>query len=130
MDHLDKKIIKMLKENSRESHKSIGEKIHLTGQAVGVRIKNLEESGVIQGYTIKEKISRVQLITVYMNSTNFEQFENFIKQSDKVEEFHKISGDGCYFIKTSFSEEELDPFLTKLANYARYKINTSIKTIR
>lgn len=130
MDHLDKKIVKILKDNSRESHKSIGEKIHLTGQAVGIRIKNLEELGVIQRYTIKERTNNTQLITVYMNSTNFEQFENFIKQTNKIEEFHKISGEGCYFIKTSFSEEELDPFLIKLANYARYKINTSIKSIR
>ena len=129
MDDLNRKIVKILKENSRESHKSIGQKIHLTGQAVGVRIKSLEESGAIQGYTIKEKIDRVQLITVYMDSTNFNQFEQFIKQFDNIEEFHKISGEGCYFIKTSFSEEEFEPFLTKLANYARYKINTSIKTI-
>ena len=129
MDDLDKIIIARLKENARESYQSIGKKIHLTGQAVGVRIKNLEDLGWIQGYTIKEKITKTQFITVYMNSTNFEQFERFIKKCSKIEEFYKIVGDGCYFMKTNYDEEEFDLFLTKLIKYGRYKISTSIRKI-
>lgn len=126
MDNLDKAILNELRYDSRKSLTTIGKKVHLTGQAVGVRIKNLEECGLIQGYTLKESFSDTQFITVYMNSNNYELFENFIKYSNGINEFYKISGDGCYFITTNFSKQEIEPFLKKLTKYARYKINTSI----
>nr|MCX3331078.1 winged helix-turn-helix transcriptional regulator [Bacillus pacificus] len=49
-DSTDFKIIKLLQENARMNWKEIGERVHLTGQAVGKRINKLEEAGVIQKY--------------------------------------------------------------------------------
>jgi Lrp/AsnC family leucine-responsive transcriptional regulator len=38
--------------NARIQWKEIGEKIHMTGQAVGNRIKKMEDNGIIRTYSI------------------------------------------------------------------------------
>lgn len=49
MDQIDKQIIEMLKNDSKQNFKSIGEQIHMTGQAVGNRVRKLEDDGIIEG---------------------------------------------------------------------------------
>jgi Lrp/AsnC family transcriptional regulator, leucine-responsive regulatory protein len=47
MDKKDRAIVNLLKMNSRMSWKEIGKKVFLSGQAVGLRVQNLRDSGVI-----------------------------------------------------------------------------------
>ena len=51
MDKLDYKILNILKENGRETASDISKAIHLSVSAVLDRIKKMEESGIIKGYT-------------------------------------------------------------------------------
>ena len=48
MDKTDYRILRILKENGRESASDIGKEIHLSVSAVLDRIKKLEDSGVIK----------------------------------------------------------------------------------
>lgn len=52
LDQTDMDILKELSKNSRLTMKALGEKVHLTGQAVANRVLKLEEEGVIEAYTI------------------------------------------------------------------------------
>ena len=52
MDKTDYRILRILKENGRESASDIGKESHLSVSAVLDRIKKLEDSGVIKSYTI------------------------------------------------------------------------------
>ncbi len=52
MDSIDAKIMEMLKENARISHAELGERVHLSRNAVRMRIDRLEREGFIKGYTI------------------------------------------------------------------------------
>ncbi len=52
MDHLDYQILRLLRENGRETASNIGKEIHLSVSAVLDRIKKLEDGGVIKQYTI------------------------------------------------------------------------------
>ncbi|KDN14270.1 AsnC family transcriptional regulator [Snodgrassella communis] len=45
MDKKDRAILDLLKSNSRLSWKEIGEKVFLSGQAVGLRVQNLVDRG-------------------------------------------------------------------------------------
>ena len=53
MDKLDYKILNILKENGRETASDISKAIHLSVSAVLDRIKKMEESGIIKGYTVR-----------------------------------------------------------------------------
>ncbi|EGP4906441.1 TPA: winged helix-turn-helix transcriptional regulator, partial [Enterococcus faecium] len=52
LDQTDINIIEELSKNSRITMKELGEKVHLTGPAVSARVTKLEESGVIENYTV------------------------------------------------------------------------------
>lgn len=48
LDPIDLKIIALLKQDSRLTNKEIGQRVHRTGQAVGARIAQLMDAGVIK----------------------------------------------------------------------------------
>lgn len=130
MDKTDQKIIALLSENSRMTWKEIGSQVHKTGQAVGLRIQKLEDAGIIEKYTIKQVYIHTQFITVFMDTKQFQEFEAFVLCVSQVSEFHKISGDGCYILKTHFGSDELDAFLGRILLFGRYRVNQSIKNLR
>lgn len=53
MDNIDYKILGCLKKNARLTASSISEEINLSVSAVIERIRKMESSGVIKGYTIE-----------------------------------------------------------------------------
>lgn len=130
MDKTDHKIIELLRENSRLTWKEIGTHVHKTGQAVGIRIQKLEDAGIIEKYTVKLAKTHTQFITIFMDTPQFQQFEAFILSVSKVSEIHKISGEGCYILKSHFEPDPLDEFLEKVLQFGRYRVNQSIKNLR
>ncbi len=52
VDRTDRRIVEALIENARMSMREIGERVHLSGQAVRNRIDRLEEAGVLRRYTL------------------------------------------------------------------------------
>ena len=52
LDPTNKRLLELLLENSRQSGTALGEKLGLSRTAVQDRMKKLEHSGVISGYTV------------------------------------------------------------------------------
>ncbi|MCO7126546.1 winged helix-turn-helix transcriptional regulator [Sporolactobacillus shoreicorticis] len=130
MDEIDRKIICLLTKNSRLTWKQIGDKIHMTGQATGLRVQHMIEQGIIRRFTIDQRHDSIQFITVYMSSADYGGFEKMIAEHSHCIEAHKISGDGCYILKTCFPEVQmLDEFCTRLLRFGRYKVNSSIRQL-
>ena len=48
---LDEEIIKLLQSDSRQSYRDIAKKLEISHVSVSSKVKGLEESGVIKGYT-------------------------------------------------------------------------------
>ncbi|MNN52401.1 HTH-type transcriptional regulator LrpC [compost metagenome] len=63
IDDTDYRILQYLIEDSTLSHKEIGEKVHMTGQAVGARIRRMRELEIIEGYTLQ------RTMTVWLSCT-------------------------------------------------------------
>lgn len=53
MDNLDIKILSRLLNNCRESDRQVGKELGISGGAVGARIRKMEESGVIERFSVK-----------------------------------------------------------------------------
>lgn len=136
LDHIDFQILRMLTENSRIQWKDLGQQIHMTGQAVGNRIKKLEESGIIKAYSLIIDEMKLGLVftafaIVHMKSANHEAFVRFIQDRKEVVEAHRISGKGCYHLKIKVAtQEELNHFLDQLLHYGNYSLNLSIQEIK
>jgi len=136
LDHIDYQILRILTENSRIQWKDLGEQIHMTGQAVGNRIKKLEENGVIQAYSLivdEMKLGLVftAFVIIAMKTAYHESFLRFITERDEVVEAHRISGEGCYHVTVKVtSQDELNLFLNKLLDHGNYSLNLSIQKIK
>lgn len=136
LDNIDFQILRLLSENSRIQWKDLGAEIHMTGQAVGNRIKKLEESGVIKAYSLivdemKLGLSYTAFVIIYMKTTNHESFIRFINEQKEVVEAHRISGEGCYHLKIKVnSQEQLNVFLNKILGYGNYTMYLSIQDIK
>ncbi|MDM5040931.1 Lrp/AsnC family transcriptional regulator [Bacillus sp. OR-18] len=102
--YIDTKMLNLLKENSRVQWRDIGKEIHMTGQAVGNRVRKLEEEGIIRVFTIlldemKLGKSHLAFITIFMKTNEHSGILDFIVTKDSVVEAHKISGESCYILK-------------------------------
>jgi Lrp/AsnC family transcriptional regulator, leucine-responsive regulatory protein len=136
MDEIDFQILKLLKENSRRQWKEIGESIHMTGQAVGNRIRRMEDEGIIEQYTITVNELKIgksiqAFIMVFLKSNLHLEFQKYLNENPDIKEVHRISGEGCYMIKASLSDQAtLNNTLDEILKYANYRINISIGKIK
>jgi Lrp/AsnC family leucine-responsive transcriptional regulator len=133
LDKTDIQIINELSKNSRIKMKELGEKVHLTGPAASARVAKLEDSGIIEGYTIKVNQERMgyavhAIIHIYTKNTNHQPYLSFIKKQEQyVINHYKISGESCYLLECKFQTNEiLDEFLTGLSNLVSYKLSIVI----
>ncbi len=136
LDNIDFQILQLLSENSRIQWKDLGKKIHMTGQAVGNRIKKLEESGVIKAYTLavdelKLGFTYTAFIIIYMKTANHDSFIRYITDRNEVVEAHRVSGEGCYHLKTKInSQQTLNLILNEILEYGNYQLYLSINEVK
>jgi len=136
IDETDLAILELLKQNARLQWKEIGHHVHLTGQAVGARIRKMEELGVLEGYTVRTDPTKLGLtqtafVTVFLSSTNHGKFQAWLQDDSCVLEAHRVSGEGCYLLKVIVATpEELTAFLDRLLEYGNYRVNSSIQAVK
>lgn len=132
LDDTDYEIIHLLKQNAKAKMQDIGERVHLTGQAVSNRISRMEKLGIIKGYSVildsafdKDKV--IAFVTIHMKSIDHIGFQKWCIAQKEVVEAHRISGDGCYLLKIeALSGESLNRLLDQVLIYANYSVNISI----
>lgn len=124
MDNIDLRLLEILNENSKLTNKEIGQRIHITGQAVGNRIVNLQMSGIIKKFSISINHRHTQFIRVFMDSNKYNEFEKFVNNYQGVSSFYKVSGQACYMIVSHFSEIETTVFIEGLSKFGRYTVET------
>lgn len=136
LDNIDFQILRLLNKNSRIQWKDLGKEIHMTGQAVGNRIKKLEDSGVIKAYSLivdemKIGLSYTAFVIIFMKTANHDPFLSCIKEQKEVVEAHRVSGEGCYHLKVKVhSQEQLNLFLNEILDYGNYSLYLSIKEVK
>lgn len=105
MNSIDQHILDLLTKNSRMTATAISKTINLSVPAVTERIKNLEESNIIEQYTLKPNLSIMgynlhTFIFVSIDSTEHtEIFRKKIILYDEVLECHHIAGEYDYLLK-------------------------------
>ena len=106
MDKVDHLIIQELTKNSKLGVKELAVRIGLTSTPTYERVKRLERTGVIEGYTIrinKKKIGKSLQVLCYISLKEhklglLEQFEQKIVSLPEVDSCYHIAGDHDYAI--------------------------------
>src|SRR5699024_7244289 len=136
LDNIDFQILQFLTENSRIQWKDLGKQIHMTGQAVGSRIKKLEDSGVLKAYSLivdemKLGLTYTAFVIIYMKTANHAPVLNCINERKEAVEAHRVSGEGCDRLKVKVSSQsQLNLFLNDMLRFWNYSLYLSIKQIK
>ncbi|MEZ4792262.1 MAG: Lrp/AsnC family transcriptional regulator [Gelidibacter sp.] len=124
MDDIDIKILEMLRSNARESFATIGKTVELSAPAVGKRVKQLEEKGVILGYSLKlnhEKLGtnvKAYIVLKIHQSSTVRTAYNQIIHLEEVQRCDRITGDDSLCILGYFkSNKDLVTFLERISQY-------------
>ena len=124
MDAINQKIIKMLQANARESFATIGKSLDLSAPAIGKRVKQLEDNGIILGYSLRLNNEKLGVTTrAYINlkihqSSTIRTAYNQIKHYDEVQRCDRITGEDSLCILAFFNNnKELVTLLERISQY-------------
>ncbi len=104
LDSIDTTILEILQRDGRASHSAIAEEVGLSQPSVHERVKKLEQSGVIRGYTAVVDPAALDLgvlafISVQFNDYKTEAVANAVIEMPNVLEAHHIAGEDCLLAK-------------------------------
>lgn len=123
LDKIDRQILALLRENARISNLELAESVNLSPTPCARRVKQLEDAGVITGYSVTtDPIKLGYQLSVYiaisMDKHTAERFSNFEK---KLREFPEVVS--CSIV-TGRSEDYLIKALVKdMAHYEEFLLH-------
>ena len=123
LDKIDRQILALLRENARISNLELAESVNLSPTPCARRVKQLEDSGVITGYSVTTDPRKLgyQLsvyIAISMDKHTAERFSNFEK---KLRDFPEVVS--CSIV-TGRSEDYLIKALVKdMAHYEEFLLH-------
>lgn len=127
IDILNKKILKCLQENARQSNAEIGRQVGISSPAVSERIKKMEDMGIIEGY--KALVSPFEIgyqlkaiITLRAFMGKLKPFLEKVKSFDEVVNCYRITGDENIVMEVVLKDNKhLERFIDNLIIYGESK---------
>ncbi|OKY77246.1 MAG: DNA-binding transcriptional regulator Lrp family [Candidatus Methanohalarchaeum thermophilum] len=111
MDEKDRKIIKLLQENSRRPFTEIAEKLDVSEATIRKRVQELEKEGIIQKYTLKVKPEKlgydaVTLLGLDVEPEKLLRVTETIKSMKEVKNVSICTGDHMVMAKIWANDNE------------------------
>ena len=113
IDETDIEIMTILQENARISNAEIARRIGMAPSAIFDRIRKLNESGVIQEYTVRIAPGAVglELLAFIFVRTDDRVWSTETEQAiaclPEVQEVHHIAGEDCFLVKVRAANTEM-----------------------
>ena len=114
LDATDRKILRILAQDGRQSYQAIADEVRLSRPAVMERVKRLEETRYILGYRVQLNRAKIGLpvtafVAVRYGSSDYVGDEPRMREMEKhpgVLECHHVAGDDCYILKVIANDLE------------------------
>jgi Lrp/AsnC family leucine-responsive transcriptional regulator len=104
LDSTDWRILQELQDNARMSFAELARAVDMSPSAVTERVRHLEESGVVTGYTAVVDPERVglgllALVRLRYPSGNYRPFRTLLDTTPEIIEAHHVTGEDCFVLK-------------------------------
>jgi Lrp/AsnC family transcriptional regulator, leucine-responsive regulatory protein len=142
LDRYDRAIVNLLQADARISNARLAEKVSLSESACLRRVRALEESGLIQGYTaLVDQQKAGYAVNVFVNITldrqsqsGLEAFESEVRRIPEVMECYLMTGEHDYFLRLVVAdladfERVHSQHLTRLPSVARIQSSFAMRTV-
>jgi len=143
LDRFDKAILQALQHEGRIPDATLAERVNLSESACLRRVRALEESGLIEGYTALINQHKAGCpVNVFVNITldrqdeiDLRKFEDAVRKIPEVMECYLMTGDFDYLIRvvvadTADFERLHSKHLTRLPGVARVHSSFALRTVQ
>ncbi len=120
MNDIDWMLLEELQANGRASYRDLGAKVGLTAPAVAERIRKMERSGVIEGYSARVDLGQVgfpilAVIRIRSRGDQVADIDRMAVATPEILECHRVTGSESHVLRamvrsTTHLEELLDRF--------------------
>ncbi len=120
IDDIDMRIIGLLQDDSRLSYNKIAHKLGISVGTALNRVKNLEDKGILKGYTVivdpnKVGYSLTAIILIQAEGTHLLDVEKEVAKIQNVISVYDITGDFDFVVIARFKDREsLNAFIKGL----------------
>ena len=142
LDRIDRRILELLQAEGRISNAELAERVHLSPSACLRRVRQLEESGLIEGYRAllrPEALGRggtvfVEISLTHQSEEMLNAFEQAVVDLPEVMECYLMAGDADYMLRVitadaSDYERIHRTQLTRLPGVARIRTLFTLRTV-
>ncbi len=100
---MDLRLLAVLQRDGRAGYAELGRAVGLSASATAERVRRLEESGVITGYTCEvdpEKLGLpiAALVRLRYPNANYRPFHSLVETTPEIVEAHHVTGDDCFVL--------------------------------
>jgi Lrp/AsnC family leucine-responsive transcriptional regulator len=123
MDLRGRKLLDELQADARLSIAELGRRIGLSATATAERLRQMEEAGIIRGYTVdidREALGLdvMAFIRMSCNGHNYQRFQEYIQTLEEVRECHHLTGGDDFLLKvTTTTMGALEALIEALLSY-------------
>ena len=142
-DRADRLILETLQHNARITNAALAEKVHLSESACLRRVRSLEQSGLISGYSALVDQEKAGFpVNVFVNITldrqdqkDLQAFEQAVRRIPEVMECYLMTGDYDYLLRvvvadTADFERIHSQHLTRLPSVIRVHSSFALRTVQ
>lgn len=143
LDRFDRAILQLLQLDGRIPNSTLAERVNLSESACLRRVRALEESGLIEGYTANINQAKagcpvnviVNITLDRQDETDLRKFEDAVRRIPEVMECYLMTGDYDYAVRvvvadTADFERLHSKHLTRLPGVARVHSSFALRTIQ
>ena len=135
LDEIDVMLLEILQKNGRTRRNDLAQAVDLSIPSVSERLRKLEESGVITGYTTyvdPKKVGKdiTAFITVTVDSSkHYSSFLDHAKSNEEILEIHSVTGTGTHLLKIrTENTSSLERLLSKIQAWSGI-VNTTTSIV-
>lgn len=120
LDQIDRMLLALLKEDTKQKYSDLGETVHLSAPAVHERVKKLERAEVIRKYTIEVDLDALGLtlqafIRIHISRVPCEEMARSLRSFPEIVECFSSAGEESMLIKVhTGSPSQLETLLNKI----------------
>jgi Lrp/AsnC family leucine-responsive transcriptional regulator len=143
LDRFDRAILQVLQHEGRIPNSTLAERVNLSESACLRRVRQLEEAGLIEGYTALINQQKAGFpVNVFVNitlerqdETDLRKFEEAVRKIPEVMECYLMTGDYDYVLRvvvadTADFERLHSRHLTRLPGVARVHSSFALRTVQ
>ncbi|MCX2720534.1 Lrp/AsnC family transcriptional regulator [Lentiprolixibacter aurantiacus] len=135
IDDINRKILRRLQENSRESFASIGRLVGLTPPAVAERVKKMEDLGILEGY--KARVNHLKMgyqlraiVTIKAFMGKLKPFLEKVRSMQEVINCYRITGNENIIMEVVLLDQlHLEQFIDQLIQYGETRTHIILSDI-